>query len=258
MSWWRVLLRTLVVLVLAASVVVAGLSGAGRGEDSAAQTRLIASGPTDIWLAPTTTVASPTTTAAPVAFRAPVPSPADAPLSTFFNGTLRLRAHHPNAVGVATAFAVGDGTWALTNRHVVEGAVRLDLEGWDGQPRGVAHVVALAPASTDLALLRLDVAAPAPLRLTTRQVVDDVVSGGYPDAQQFVRNGGRVRFTQTVDGKRSLVTTVPAAPGSSGSPLLNRQGEVVGVIWGGSGTDATFAVPAEEAITLLQQHGVTP
>lgn len=258
MRFWRFLFRTVLTLVLVALVLGAAAAGARLGEDRAEGSRLVTAGPSDTWSAPTTTAAPTTTTAAPVAFTPPTATPGDAPLSTFFSGTLRLRVFHVNALGVATAFVVGDGTWALTNRHVVEGASGMELESWDGQPRGTARVVALAPASTDLALLRLDVAAAGALRLTSRHVVDEVVSGGYPEGQQFMRHTGRVRFTQTVDGKRSLVTSVPAAPGSSGSPLLNRQGEVVGVIWGGSGIDATFAVPAEDAIALLNEHGVTP
>ncbi len=254
----RALLRLVLCVLLTALVTVAGLAGSRHGAERAEGSRLVSAGPLDAWSAPSTTAVATTTTAAPMAFTAPTPTPESAPLSTFFGGTLRLRAHHVNALGVATAFVVGDGTWALTNRHVVEGAVSIELESWDGQSRGTAQIVALAPSTTDLALLRLGGVAPGALRLSSRHVVDQVVSGGFPEAQQFIRNTGRVRFTQTVDGKRSLVTTVPAAPGSSGSPLLNLQGEVVGVIWGGSGTDATFAVPAEDAIALLTQHGVTP
>ncbi len=54
-----------------------------------------------------------------------------------------------------------------------------------------------------------------------------------------------------------LVTDVPAAPGSSGSPLLNEAGEVVRIIFGGTDS-ATLAVPASEAVTLLANQQLAP
>ncbi|MEZ5262281.1 MAG: trypsin-like peptidase domain-containing protein [Acidimicrobiales bacterium] len=61
-----------------------------------------------------------------------------------------------------------------------------------------------------------------------------LVAGGYPEAHHFTRSVGRLLAVTAQDGMNMLVTDVPAAPGSSGSPLLDPNGTVVGVIFGGS------------------------
>lgn len=252
----RILAVALAVLVAAGTAVLAVRVG---GAEARQQARL-AEGPTIAWQAPTTLPAAPTTTAAPVEIELPAPTPATAPFSSFFDGTMRVRNIQPGVLGVGTAFAVGDGTWALTNRHVVADARTLELESWDGEPRGTATVVAVGPPTTDLALLRLPSRVEGALHLAAGTVAVDteLVAGGFPEAHHFTRSVGSLLAVTTQDGMDMLVTDVPAAPGSSGSPLLDPSGTVVGIIFGGSYSGYTLAVPADDAIDLLATQQLTP
>lgn len=250
-------------LAVAMAVLIAaacGVLAVRVGSAEARQQARLAAGPTVAWRAPTTMPPQPTTTAAPVAVSLPVPTPATAPFSAFFGGTMRVRNIQPGVLGVGTAFAVGDGTWALTNRHVVADARTLELESWDGRPKGTATVVAIGPPNTDLALLRLPDRVEGALHLATETVAVDteLVAGGFPEAHHFTRSSGHLLAVTTQDGMNMLVTDVPAAPGSSGSPLLDPQGTVVGIIFGGSFSGYTLAVPAADAVALLATQQLTP
>ncbi|MEZ5233973.1 MAG: serine protease [Acidimicrobiales bacterium] len=244
--------------VIGAAAVVAVAARAGLHEADAHQQR--ATPPATTWVAPVEAVPPVVTTAPPIAVVLPTLPPATAPFSSYFDGTMRVRNIQGGSLGVGTAFAVGDGTWALTNRHVVQGARSLELESWDGQPIGSATVVALGPATTDLALLKLPRAVDGALHLATQPTAVDteLVAGGYPEAHHFTRSVGRLLAVTAQDGMNMLVTDVPAAPGSSGSPLLDPSGTVVGVIFGGSYSGYTLAVPAADAVALLVDQQVAP
>ncbi len=255
----RWLLRVALSLLAIAALTVAGTQGWEQGHLAARSRRLVASGPSSAWLPPSTTAAAPTTTAAPWLVVLPTFVPSNGAFSRYFDGTLRLRNFQADGLGVGTAFVVADGNWALTNQHMVADALRLELETWDGEARGTAQVVALGGAGTDLALLRLDHPMVGALPVATGVVplFSALVAGGYPDAARFTRSAGRLLRVSNVDGMNALVTDVPAAPGSSGSPLLNEAGEVVGIIFGGT-DNATLAVPASEAVTLLASQQLAP
>lgn len=138
-----------------------------------------------------------------------------------------------------TAFVIGAEGWLLTCAHVLgeEQVATLSLNG----SRLLADVVH-ADRKADLALLRLRQALPAGttvlgFRTAERVAVmgEDVVTIGYP-LSRLLGNSARMSRGQLSataglrDDPRELQVSAPIHPGNSGGPLLDRDGQVIGVV----------------------------
>ncbi len=188
------------------------------------------------------------------------------------------------AEGVASGSGVvlDDEGHVLTNNHVVEGGEEISVSLEEGGQMYTAEVVGTEPNS-DLALLKVD--APAsqlhPLKLGNSdemEVGDPVVAIGNPfDLKRTVTSGivsALQREIQAPDGvtiDHVIQTDAAINPGNSGGPLINAEGEVIGInsqiATGGSGSEGNvgigFAIPintAKEEIAALEsgtasEHG---
>ena len=141
----------------------------------------------------------------------------------------------------------------LTNAHVVDGANAIHV--WTPDGDNVAATVIGTDPDLDLALLRASDARglrPAPLGNSDRlQVGDWVVAIGNPLGLHHTVTAGIVSAkARTVDdsGVEFLQTDTALSPGSSGGPLLDLGGNVVGInvgILSPSGTNVglNLAIP---------------
>ena len=145
----------------------------------------------------------------------------------------------------------------VTNRHVIDNAFRAEVHSYNGSVYQVKGVIAV-DAEGDLALLRVDAppnqVRPLQLDKTSPQEGESVVVIGNPfGLEGSVTNGivSAVRDIPTFG--RIIQITAPISPGSSGSPVVNMQGQVIGVatlqITGGQSVN--FAIPSER-ISQLQ------
>jgi len=145
----------------------------------------------------------------------------------------------------------------VTNRHVLEGAYRAEVHSSTGAVYQVKGVLAV-DAEGDIALLKVEAPAnqikPLPLDKTSPQEGESVVVIGNPlGLEGSVTNGivSAVRDIPTFG--RIIQITAPISTGSSGSPVVNMQGQVIGIatlqITGGQSVN--FAIPSER-ISQLQ------
>src|ERR1041385_8018390 len=179
-----------------------------------------------------------------------------------------VRRIKPSAVAIETYDAHGeklsrgsgffvDSDRIVTNRHVIEGAYRAEIHSSTGTVYPVKGVLAV-DAEGDIALLKIDAPAnqirPLPLDKTSPQEGESVVVIGNPlGLEGSVTNGivSAVRDIPTFG--RIIQITAPISSGSSGSPVVNMQGQVIGIatlqITGGQSVN--FAIPSER-ISQLQ------
>jgi tetratricopeptide (TPR) repeat protein len=145
----------------------------------------------------------------------------------------------------------------VTNRHVLDGAHRAEIHSSTGTIYQVKAVLAI-DAEGDIALLKVDTPAgvirPLPLDKTSPQEGESIVVIGNPlGLEGSVTNGivSAVRDIPTFG--RIIQITAPISSGSSGSPVVNMQGQVIGIatlqITGGQSVN--FAIPSER-ISQLQ------
>lgn len=179
-----------------------------------------------------------------------------------------VRRIKPSAVAIETYDARGeklsrgsgffiDADRIVTNRHVIENAFRAEVHSSTGNVYPVKGVLAV-DAEGDIALLKIDLPAPQirplPLDKTSPQEGESVVVIGNPlGLEGSVTNGivSAVRDIPTFG--RIIQITAPISSGSSGSPVVNMQGQVIGIatlqITGGQSVN--FAIPSER-ISQLQ------
>lgn len=158
-----------------------------------------------------------------------------------------------------TGFVVRDRNLVLTNAHVVRGVRKPMVRTRDGAI--LASVVVLdSDERLDLAALRVTGLALEPLSLAEAPLAavgSEVIAVGHPRGYEFTVSAGIVSARRTLkpDGIEMLQTTAPISPGSSGGPLLDREGRVVGVcsLTLAEGQNINFAVPAREIGPFLER-----
>ncbi len=154
---------------------------------------------------------------------------------------------------VGSAFAVADNGLFVTNAHIVKlGNIYLKKDA--NKIRSI-QIVAVHPEA-DLALLRANIKV-TPLRLSLQPSTagESVVALGNPFGLGITATKGIVSAEPKSIGKHFLLQTDAAInPGNSGGPLINRRGEVVGLITsrGAVGSGIGFAIPASIISDMLK------
>ncbi len=152
----------------------------------------------------------------------------------------------------------------MTNAHVVAGTNQVVVDTADGPL--TANVVLFDPA-VDVAVLAvpgLD-AAPLPFAPSPANSGDDALVLGYPGGGPFTASAARVRETLDLSGPdiyraRDVTREVytvrgTVKQGNSGGPLVDDDGQVLGVVFGAAvdDSDTGFALTANEVSRQLQQ-----
>ncbi|MFO7899482.1 MAG: tetratricopeptide repeat protein [Planctomycetota bacterium] len=146
-----------------------------------------------------------------------------------------------------------------TNLHVTRSAVagHAKIVG-DKTKHDVLGQVGM-DRQNDLVLLKLkDAKAPA-LRLAKQavEVGDTVFAVGNPQGLEGTFSDGLVSGVRKLKGRKLLQVTAPLSEGSSGGPVLNEAGRVVGVAVATAegGQNLNFAIPAPALAALIEQAG---
>ncbi len=162
--------------------------------------------------------------------------------------------------GHGTGFFIDPWGMVATNYHVVEGASSLRIKTKSGATMDIRGIAA-SDAENDVVILSaiLPVDSIRTLKMTSSlpQVGDKIVVIGtpyHPQLAQTITDGLVSAIRPLAGGKRLIQISAPISPGSSGSPIVNTKGEVVGIATRvhRQASHIGIAVPGE---TLL---GLTP
>jgi hypothetical protein len=125
----------------------------------------------------------------------------------------------------------------VTNHHVAADMAAAVAVFSDGTTSAILSVALDNPAA-DLVVLQAETNKVVPLRLgdeSTLQQGDPVLAIGAPKGLQLSLTNGIVSSFRSIDGQFLIQTTAAISHGSSGGPLFDDQGRVVGI------TSAFFA-----------------
>ncbi len=144
----------------------------------------------------------------------------------------------------------------ITNRHVIEKSNRVEIHLMDGKKFPARGVLAI-DGEGDLALLQVEVppgmAVPLMIERTAPQEGESIVVIGNPYGLEGSVSNGIVSAVREIPGYGKIIQiTAPISPGSSGSPVVNMRGQVIGVatLQAAEGQSLNFAVPSERILQL--------
>lgn len=183
--------------------------------------------------------------------------------------------HSPGVLtkkNTGTAFIVNASGHAITNHHVVEGCTEVRAEGLDGLVKVLTSDVVNDIAQLQISGVQTAQATIASDPAKLRQG-EEIVVFGFP-LNAVLSSGGNLTpgvvsaLTGLGNNTNQIQITAAIQPGSSGSPVINKKGEVVGVVamklsdskmakaTGQVGQNVNFAVSGQTLKTFLDTHKV--
>jgi hypothetical protein len=167
-----------------------------------------------------------------------------------------------NEIAQGTGFFIDSLGKGVTNYHVLAGASKAQITMSDGREYPIERlwamdelhdVIGFAIRNTSKQKFKF-------LKLNSKspQLGEEVFTIGNPSGLSFTTSNGIVSSVREDEKDGTIIqTTTPISPGSSGSPLLNLKGQVIGIISFSyvNGQNLNFAF-SSKYITSMKDNGV--
>lgn len=154
-------------------------------------------------------------------------------------------------ISAGTGFAVGDGSYILTNNHVIDQSTLVQIQNYNGEIY-TAEIIGF-DAIADLAVLKISGDLGSFVFADSDAVVigEKAVAIGNPLGLSFTVTEGIISALdrEGPNGLSSYIQTdVTLNPGNSGGPLLNKDGELIGM--------ANFKVGGAEGLGFALESNI--
>lgn len=166
-------------------------------------------------------------------------------------------------IAIGSGFVAFEQNLIVTNYHVIDGASYIIANSDDNERFSVESVIAI-DEKLDIALLRLDPdVSYIPLTFDTETVLKRsmrVVAIGSPAGLMNTISIGNISAFYHDASKDWIQFTAPISSGSSGGPLLNDQGKVIGMTTASyaSAQNVNMAVRSSDIINLYYHSTTHP
>lgn len=181
---------------------------------------------------------------------------------------LEVRDKDGSTIGTGTGFLINADGWMVTNRHVIEHAHTVTAKAENGARYEATGIAAYDP-NLDLVVLQVNCKSIPFLTVqefstAELQVGEEIAVIGSPLGLEGSLSNGIISAIRTNDGNDSQMAgfiqiTAPISPGSSGSPVLRLNGEVIGIATLASKAgyqNLNFAVPSKRLAHLSQPQTI--
>lgn len=149
------------------------------------------------------------------------------------SATVRIESCNKNGEmhNMGSGFFINENGELVTNYHVIAGAYQIKVKLYGGTEYYVTQILGYDVAK-DIAVLKIDLSGNSYLKIATENVKtgDPVYALGSPLGVDDIFSDGVVsNCDKYMDGIHYITFTAPISTGSSGGPLVNARGEVIGI-----------------------------
>lgn len=157
-----------------------------------------------------------------------------------------------------SAFAINNNGYVLTSWHMVNGADSIFIQNSNTE-RALTKIIFNDPA-LDIAVLKVENAevsknwqVPFVFNGKPAEVGEDVYTLGFPRQDVVYGEGSLSSLSGYYNDTAMYQISIPVNPGNSGGPLLDSQGNIIGVIRGkiSSAEGTGFAIKSTEIIRSI-------
>lgn len=159
-------------------------------------------------------------------------------------------------ISLGSGFIIENGK-IVTNLHVIEGAkygyvlvnsssTKHKIQGYFAIDKQNDLAILSVPTITEKSL---------PLVTTTPEIGEEIYAIGNPKGLSGTISEGIISGIRDLGNKKLVQITAPISPGSSGGPVINNYGQVIGVAVGTltSGQNLNFAIPSSILMSLISK-----
>ena len=170
---------------------------------------------------------------------------------------LEMTDRNGKTLGFGSGFFVRKNQIA-TNFHVIEGAAKGTAKQVGKSAKYTIEGISATDEKNDLAIVKVTAFAVEPLPLgdsDSLKIGETVYVAGNPKGLEGTFSNGIISSLRKGYSRKRIQMTAPISPGSSGGPVLNRSGEVIGVSYMivEGGQNLNFAIPSNYLKALLEQ-----
>jgi len=162
-----------------------------------------------------------------------------------------------NLLRQGSGFFISHDGDIITNYHVIQGASSVYVKTSDDKVYPIAYIVA-SDEKSDIIRFSIDISSKyvQPLSLSTAlpEVGERIIVYGSPlGLEKTVSDGIVSAIREIPDFGKIIQITAPISSGSSGSPVLNMNGEVIGVATFQfiEGQNLNFAISSEKILDII-------
>lgn len=142
-----------------------------------------------------------------------------------------------------------------TNLHVIKGAVKGVVKLIGQQKSYEINTYAEIDSKNDLALIVVNDAKEKAMLVddASVEIGETVYAIGNPEGLEGTFSQGIISSIRKIGSEHLIQLTAPISPGSSGGPVMNEQGKVIGISVATfkEGQNLNFAIPSDALVKLL-------
>jgi hypothetical protein len=163
------------------------------------------------------------------------------------------------SLAIGSGLIVENGK-VVTNYHVIEGAKYAYALSASGSKYPIDGLFG-TDQKNDLALLSAQGIQKSTVNLSmdSVQIGQRIYAIGNPEGLSNSISEGIVSGKRTLNGSKLIQITAPISPGSSGGPIVDDRGQVIGIAVGAitSGQNLNFAIPVALVLPMLSNTTLT-